>query len=259
MGNLCIGGRLPQTYLPADKPAEPAARPRESRAPRASRGGAPSDTVTTPARVIELEPIVVHARSPGPKWRPAPSLAEVDVGGVVRRGHHGPAVRALQEKLRRAGHDIEVDGLFGPRTERALRAYQATHGLGVDGKFGPESAAELFAPPGPPPSDPPAPRLASDAPAREVDRASLSSAERYAHLAPAGAQRLLEASAAVLAALDGLFRSPAYGAMSPQKRRDLLQEILREPSEAGRLALLEPYAPVKNDETPRPANRRGVS
>src|SRR5690606_17912704 len=32
---------------------------------------------------------------------------------------------------------------FGPRTDRAVRAFQADHGLYVDGEFGPKSQAEM--------------------------------------------------------------------------------------------------------------------
>jgi peptidoglycan hydrolase-like protein with peptidoglycan-binding domain/Flp pilus assembly protein TadD len=43
-------------------------------------------------------------------------------------------VRVLQRLLTRAGYDPgHVDGLYGLRTERAVRRFQATHGLLVDG------------------------------------------------------------------------------------------------------------------------------
>ena len=41
--------------------------------------------------------------------------------------------RSLQEALRRAGHDPgQVDGVIGPRTQEALRAYQQEKGLGTE-------------------------------------------------------------------------------------------------------------------------------
>lgn len=53
---------------------------------------------------------------------------------VLRRGMRGDAVRALQEALGLAEH--EVDGIFGPATEAELREFQRRAGLQVDGIAG---------------------------------------------------------------------------------------------------------------------------
>ncbi|MGO2878503.1 MAG: peptidoglycan-binding protein [Halomonas sp.] len=53
---------------------------------------------------------------------------------ILRRGDSGEAVRKLQRKLGFTGDD--VDGLFGPATQRAVRAFQRTNGLAVDGVVG---------------------------------------------------------------------------------------------------------------------------
>ncbi|MBI2373050.1 MAG: peptidoglycan-binding protein [Deltaproteobacteria bacterium] len=63
--------------------------------------------------------------------------------GLLRRGDRGPEVTALQERLRSAGQDIEADGVFGPKTEQAVRAFQKTHGAQVDGVVGPETRGAL--------------------------------------------------------------------------------------------------------------------
>jgi peptidoglycan hydrolase-like protein with peptidoglycan-binding domain len=63
--------------------------------------------------------------------------------GTLRRGDCGPEVRGLQEQLRANGHAIAVDGVFGPETERALRAFQKAHGLADDGIAGQRTAAAL--------------------------------------------------------------------------------------------------------------------
>ena len=52
-------------------------------------------------------------------------------------------VRWLQWELREDGYQIQVDGRFGPKTDLALRAFQAVHGLTVDGKCGPATRRAL--------------------------------------------------------------------------------------------------------------------
>ncbi len=64
---------------------------------------------------------------------------------VLRRGATGPAVRRLQELLYQHGYGLTVDGDFGPRTEQAVRSFQAERGLTVDGVVGPRTWAELKA------------------------------------------------------------------------------------------------------------------
>jgi peptidoglycan hydrolase-like protein with peptidoglycan-binding domain len=55
---------------------------------------------------------------------------------VVRRGDRDHPVRTLQHLLRAHGQSIAVDSIFGPLTEAAVRAVQASHGLTVDGVVG---------------------------------------------------------------------------------------------------------------------------
>jgi hypothetical protein len=53
-------------------------------------------------------------------------------------------VRELQRRLNRLGYEAgPVDGLFGPRTERATRRFQARHGLRVDAIAGPRTLRVL--------------------------------------------------------------------------------------------------------------------
>lgn len=54
-------------------------------------------------------------------------------------------VRWLQWELREDGYQIQIDGKFGPRTDLALRSFQAVHGLTVDGKCGPAARRALKA------------------------------------------------------------------------------------------------------------------
>ena len=64
---------------------------------------------------------------------------------VLRRGSRGEAVRDLQQRLAKVGHEPSGDeaGLFGTDTERALRAFQEQRGIRVDGIVGRETWSEL--------------------------------------------------------------------------------------------------------------------
>lgn len=63
---------------------------------------------------------------------------------TLRKGSTGTAVRDLQKALDRAGFDPgPIDGIFGARTERAVRAFQKTRKLTVDGIVGPRTWAAL--------------------------------------------------------------------------------------------------------------------
>jgi hypothetical protein len=53
-------------------------------------------------------------------------------------------IKAVQAKLKKDGYDPgTVDGLNGPRTQKALEAYQRDHGLKVDGMPGKETLKSL--------------------------------------------------------------------------------------------------------------------
>lgn len=63
----------------------------------------------------------------------------------LRLGSHGVDVAAHQRSLVMAGHDLDVDGDWGPATDAAHRAWQDSRGLEVDGIAGPDSAREIRA------------------------------------------------------------------------------------------------------------------
>ncbi len=67
--------------------------------------------------------------------------------GILRLetpAQRGEDVRRVQEALVRAGYAVTVDGVFGPDTDRAVRAFQAAHGgLKVDGIVGPATRTAL--------------------------------------------------------------------------------------------------------------------
>jgi N-acetyl-anhydromuramyl-L-alanine amidase AmpD len=82
--------------------------------------------------------------NPAPTPRPPVPVGEyADI--LLFRGSEGPQVAELQRRLNEEeGVDLVVDGIFGPKTEAAVRAFQRrTGGLKVDGIVGPATAAAL--------------------------------------------------------------------------------------------------------------------
>lgn len=56
---------------------------------------------------------------------------------LMKRGDRLPAVGVLQKLLNaRVTHDLVEDGIYGPRTEEAVRSFQRQRQLGVDGIVG---------------------------------------------------------------------------------------------------------------------------
>jgi len=47
---------------------------------------------------------------------------------MLKMGSTGEEVRLLQQLLRHDGEGLSIDGVFGPRTERAVRHAQRKHG-----------------------------------------------------------------------------------------------------------------------------------
>ena len=77
---------------------------------------------------------------------------------VLRQGDRGWAVRVLQQQLKALGFDPgPIDGIFGPRTEAAVKAFQRAVGIAVDGVVGPVTWSHLKArkstPSAPPPGN----------------------------------------------------------------------------------------------------------
>jgi peptidoglycan hydrolase-like protein with peptidoglycan-binding domain len=62
---------------------------------------------------------------------------------AVQKGSQGHPIRTLQLLLRARAHNITVDGLFGPATEAAVKAFQASKGLAADGIVSPQTWTTL--------------------------------------------------------------------------------------------------------------------
>jgi putative chitinase len=74
------------------------------------------------------------------------SLQSASTPSVLRLGSRGSEVAELQRKLLEAGFEPgAADGVFGPRTETAVKAFQRSRGLIADGIVGPRTWRALGA------------------------------------------------------------------------------------------------------------------
>ena len=65
-------------------------------------------------------------------------------GKVLKEGSRGAAVTALQKELKQAGVDPgKADGVFGPKTQAAVKKFQKAHNLDADGIAGPKTMKAL--------------------------------------------------------------------------------------------------------------------
>jgi len=64
-------------------------------------------------------------------------------GYVLRKGASGKDVETLQQLLDEAGYDVAVDGDFGRKTRKAVRAFQKEEAIHRDGLVGPETWERL--------------------------------------------------------------------------------------------------------------------
>ena len=72
------------------------------------------------------------------------TTATISPWPLVRKGDQQHPVKTLQYLLRARGHTLTVDGIFGPNTDAAVRAFQQQKGLAVDGIVGPNTWSALI-------------------------------------------------------------------------------------------------------------------
>jgi len=71
-------------------------------------------------------------------------LAQSALAASYKRGSTGSVVTQIQQKLSAWGYyDGAVDGVYGSRTEEAVRYFQRKNGLTVDGKAGAQTLAAM--------------------------------------------------------------------------------------------------------------------
>lgn len=94
------------------------------------------DAINNPIRLVS------HSTPLIPPW-PDPK-ASYDVGDVHA---YSLTVKRAQRRLHERGWKIDIDGRFGPGTERIVEAFQKEKKLTVDGKLGPKTWRALWAAP----------------------------------------------------------------------------------------------------------------
>jgi hypothetical protein len=117
---------------------------------------------------------------------PTSSRSSALTSSTLRNGSSGPAVLELQRALAREGFDPgPLDGKFGSGTERAVRAFQRANGLDVDGIVGPMTqralAGGVVSPgPTPPPAQPPTTGAPGDVTSTRTRTATIAGVSTYA-------------------------------------------------------------------------------
>ncbi|UOQ92158.1 NlpC/P60 family protein [Halobacillus shinanisalinarum] len=114
-----------------------------------------------------------NSSSSGAQSEQQVSLSETS---LLKKGDRGDEVKTVQSKLKDQGYyTYNLDGIFGPITEDAVRDFQTDHGLTVDGLVGSKTSAALSST-----SDvtkdneSPSNETASDAPAQQSDIVSVA-------------------------------------------------------------------------------------
>jgi hypothetical protein len=94
--------------------------------PPATTGPATTTTPTTPASTTPATPAATLPAT------------------VLKPGSSGDDVKTLQRALASAGQSPgTVDGVYGPKTEAAVTAFQTSAGITADGIYGPKTKAAL--------------------------------------------------------------------------------------------------------------------
>ena len=106
--------------------------------------GAPSTETIPTAVTPPPAPTPPPATSTTPPPSPPAAPVELPEGVTLRAGSEGDDVRAVQQALSQLGYAVgEVDGIYGPRTQAAVAAFQEASGLTADGIVGAETLQAL--------------------------------------------------------------------------------------------------------------------
>lgn len=83
---------------------------------------------------------------PGTSQEPAKTQEQTGLNQEAARGSEMSAdkVKKVQEALKEKGHDPgPVDGILGPQTREALKAFQMANGLSATGQIDAQTSAKL--------------------------------------------------------------------------------------------------------------------
>lgn len=78
-------------------------------------------------------------------WAALETTERPPEGTLLRYGSRGESVKWVQERLVNAGAVLDVDGIYGKKTEAAVRAFQKKAGIQVDGIVGKDTLGHLEA------------------------------------------------------------------------------------------------------------------
>src|SRR2546426_838130 len=98
---------------------------------------APPSGMSATAAVKERPTHASYPRS-SECYHPGPSWEDVGRGDVLARGHSGEGGGHFQGSPNPPGPNppLAEDGLFGPKTEAALKSFQSQSGVDPTGRFG---------------------------------------------------------------------------------------------------------------------------
>jgi hypothetical protein len=88
--------------------------------------------LSTGAFWVQIKATAVAANTPVPDWP------------IFKQGNQGEEVFAIQYLLRANGHNLTLDGIFGPQTKARVEDFQTQKGLTKDGIVGPETWSALI-------------------------------------------------------------------------------------------------------------------
>ena len=108
-----------------------------------SRAGAFTELLVIRDSALALEPTAGEPTEKEKNPYPMPARTIQYIAGVPVMT--GDDVKWVQWELREAGYDIEIDGKFGPASDKALRAFQSSSKILIDGKCGPDTRSHLIA------------------------------------------------------------------------------------------------------------------
>lgn len=100
--------------------------------------------IQNPNKIYPGDQVTVPGQSGAPR---ALDMEPVAAGGVLARGATGPEVSQLQERLNELGFGAgQVDGVFGPVTQSAVRRFQMQNELNTSGRIDTATATALQSP-----------------------------------------------------------------------------------------------------------------